>query len=254
MQVYAPVSNPQEPMTPETPHTGLNEHVDSPLPPPVARSAEKGDDEISLLDLLIVIAERKRVILTITATFALLSIVVSLLLPKSYTATVTLLPPQQNSSVNASLAAQLGSGGGMAALAGGALGLKNPNDMYVAMLQSRTVEDAVVQHFELMQEYHAQYLSDARMAFESHTTVDGSGKDGLIHISVEDRSPQRAADLANGYVDQFRDMSQHLAITEASQRRLFFEQQLEQAKDDLANARRITRCISMSSTCRATSL
>jgi uncharacterized protein involved in exopolysaccharide biosynthesis len=66
--------------------------------------------------------------------------------------------------------------------------------------------------------------------------VDGSAKDGMIHISVEDHDPRRAADLANGYVDQFRIQSQHLAITEASQRRLFFEQQLEQAKDNLANA------------------
>jgi uncharacterized protein involved in exopolysaccharide biosynthesis len=94
----------------------------------------------------------------------------------------------------------------------------------------------MVMRFRLMQEYHAGHLSDARKAFENHATVDGSGKDGLIRISVEDRSPQRAADLANGYVDQFRDLSQHLAFTEASQRRLFFEQQLEQAKDDLANA------------------
>ena len=223
-------------MTTETPHSELNEHVDSPPASHVAESAAKEEDEISLLDLLIVIAERKRVILTITATFSILAIVVSLLLPKSYTATVTLLPPQQNSSTNASLAAQLGSAGGMATLAGGALGLKNPNDMYVAILQSRTVEDAMVKHFGLMQQYHARYLSGARKAFENHATVDGSGKDGLIRISVEDSNPQRSADLANGYVDQFRDMSQHIAITEASQRRLFFEQQLEQAKDDLANA------------------
>jgi uncharacterized protein involved in exopolysaccharide biosynthesis len=67
-------------------------------------------------------------------------------------------------------------------------------------------------------------------------TLDGSGKDGLIHISVQDRDPRRAAELANGYVDQFRGLSQHLAITEASQRRLFFEQQLEQAKNNLADA------------------
>jgi uncharacterized protein involved in exopolysaccharide biosynthesis len=104
------------------------------------------------------------------------------------------------------------------------------------MLKSRTVEDAMVQHFGLMQEYHARYLSDARKAFESHATLDGNGKDGLIHISVEDHDPRRAADLANGYVDQFRSLSEHLAITEASQRRLFFERQLEQAKDNLANA------------------
>jgi tyrosine-protein kinase Etk/Wzc len=196
----------------------------------------KKANEISLLELLTILAERKRVVIWTTAIFALAAIVISFLLPNWYTATVTLLPPQQNSSLNAALASQLGNLGGMAALAGGSLGLKNPNDMYVGMMKGRTVEDAMVQTFELMQEYHKRYPTDARKAFERHATVDGSGKDGLIHISVEDKDPKRAAQLANSYVDQFRKLSEHLAITEAAQRRLFFEQQLEQAKDNLATA------------------
>jgi uncharacterized protein involved in exopolysaccharide biosynthesis len=215
----------------------LQEHVDaSRAPSAVAPVTDTDENEISLLDLLIVLAERKRLILSVTAVFAIGAIIVSLLLPPRYTATVTLLPPQQSSSMGTALASQLGSMGGMAAMAGGSLGLKNPNDMYVAMFKSHTVEDAMVQHFGLMQEYHAKFSSDARKAFEGAATVDGSAKDGMIHISVQDRDPRRAADLANGYVDQFRLQSQHLAITEASQRRLFFEQQLEQAKDNLANA------------------
>jgi uncharacterized protein involved in exopolysaccharide biosynthesis len=137
--------------------------------------------------------------------------------------------------MSTAMASQLGSMGGMAALAGG-LGLRNPNDTFVGMLTSRTVEDAVVQHFGLMQVYHARYLSSARKAFEGHATVDDSAKDSLIRISIVDSDPHRAADIANGYVDQFRKLSEHLAITEASQRRLFFEQELEKAKDDLANA------------------
>jgi capsule polysaccharide export protein KpsE/RkpR len=134
------------------------------------------------------------------------------------------------------LMSQLGSMGGMAALAGGSLGLKNPNDQYVGMMRSRTVEDAMVQQFGLMQEYKKRYLSDARKTFEDRSTVNGSGKDGLIHISVEDSDPDRAAKLANGYVEQFRDQSQNLAITEAAQRRVFFEHELEKAKNNLANA------------------
>jgi uncharacterized protein involved in exopolysaccharide biosynthesis len=212
----------------------LQEHADPSAVPSVAERVTD-ENEISLLDLLIVLAERKRIILSVTAAFAILAVVVSLLLPTRYTATVALLTPQQSSSMGAALASQLSSMGSMAALAGGSL-LKNPNDMFVAMFKSRTVEDAMVQHFGLMQEYRAKYISDARKDFEKHATVDGSGKDGLIRISIQDRDPRRAADLANGYVDQFRLQSQHLAITEASQRRLFFEQQLEQAKDNLANA------------------
>ena len=194
------------------------------------------DDEISLIELLTIIAERKKVVLWITGLFAVLSIIVSFLLPNWYTAKVTLLPPQQNSSLSSAMSSQLGSLGGLASLAGGGLGLKNPNDMFVGMLKSRTVEDAMIQKFGLIQEYHKRYLSDARSTFERHVTVDGSGKDGLIHISIEARDPNRAAELANNYVDQFRNLSEHLAITEASQRRLFFERQLEQAKDNLASA------------------
>lgn len=194
------------------------------------------DDEISLIELLTIIAERKKVVLWMTGLFAVLSIIVSFLLPNWYTAKVTLLPPQQNSSLSSAMSSQLGSLGGLASLAGGGLGLKNPNDMFVGMLKSRTVEDAMIQKFGLIQEYHKRYLSDARSTFERHVTVDGSGKDGLIHISIEARDPNRAAELANNYVDQFRNLSEHLAITEASQRRLFFERQLEQAKDNLASA------------------
>ena len=223
-------------MMAETPLPEINEHDYPPATTPIARSEAPQEDEISLLDLLIVIAERKRIVLWVTAIFAILAIVISLLLPKRYTATVTLLPPQQNTSMGAALASQLGNLGGMAALAGGSLGLKNPNDMYVAMFKSRTVEDAMVQRYGLMKEYHAKYLSDATKAFEGNAIVDGSGKDGLIHISVEDRDPRRAAEIANGYVDQFRDLSQHLAITEASQRRFFFEGELEKAKNNLAAA------------------
>ncbi|MFZ1085451.1 MAG: Wzz/FepE/Etk N-terminal domain-containing protein [Terracidiphilus sp.] len=200
-----------------------------------APNAQEG--VISLFDMLIVLAERKRFIFKVTAAFALLAVVISFVLPTRYSATATILTPQQPSSMAAALSAQLGNLGGMAALAGGSgLSLKNPNDLYVGMLTSRTVEDAMVQHFNLMGEYHKSHLSDARKVLQKHTSIDGSGKDGEIHIIIEDRDPQRAAQLANGYVDQFRSLSQRLAITEASQRRLFFEQELELAKNKLADA------------------
>jgi uncharacterized protein involved in exopolysaccharide biosynthesis len=229
MAIDAPDSVPHEHAVPSSGATG-QAHAPAKL--------GSARDEISLLDLLIVLAARKRLILWITAVFAILAIVVSLILPPRYTATVVLLPPQQNSSLSTQLAAQLGSIGGIAAsLAGGGGSLlRNPNDMYVAMFKSHFVEDAMVERFELMREYRKKYRSDARKRFEHYATVDGSGKDGLIHISVEDRDPQRATDLANGYVDQFRNLTEHLAITEAGQRRLFFEKQLQQANQSLTDA------------------
>ena len=168
--------------------------------------------------------------------FAIVALIVSFLLPRHYTATVLLLPPQQNSSLGTAIASQLGNLGPMAALAGSSLGIKNINDLYVSMMKSQRVEDSMIRDFELQKEYRAKLMSDARKAFEKHAKVDGSGKDGLIRISVEDRDPARAAQLANSYVQHFQALSETLAITEASQRRLFFEKQLEQAKDNLANA------------------
>jgi len=199
---------------------------------PSSRDQTRTDDkEISLLDLLIVIAERKQTIFFTAVACAVIAALVSLILPNRFTAKSTLLPPQQNTSMS-SVLGQLGNLGGMASLGLG----KNPNDLYVGMLKSRTVEDAMVEHFGLMQEYHARNLTQARNALEANTTIDGNGKDGLLRLSVEAGTPARAAQLTNGYVDQFRYFSQHMAVTEASQRRLFFEQQLEQAKDNLANA------------------
>lgn len=206
------------------------------LPVSKPSTYEGTDGDMSLLDLLNTLVERKHIVLGCTAGFAVLAIIVSLILPKRYTAMVTLLPPQQNSSLGNAFASQMGSFGGVAALAGRSLGVGDPNERLVGMLKSRTVEDAMVQRFGLMQEYRVRKRSDARKAFERHAKVDGTGKDGLIRISMEDQNADRAAQMANGYVEEFQKLSEHLAITEAAQRRLFFEQQLEQAKNKLADA------------------
>jgi uncharacterized protein involved in exopolysaccharide biosynthesis len=202
------------------------------------------ETEVSLLDLVVLLVERKRLIIRFVLGAAVLAIVVSLLLPVRYEAKVVLLPPQQNSSVGSALLGQIGNMGSLASLAslaGGSLGIKNPADMYVSLLTSRTVEDAMIQRFNLMAEYREKRMSDARKEFERRTTVVAGTKDGLIRISLEDRDPQRAAEMANGYVEEFRKLSASLAITEAARRRLFFEQQLQQAKDELTGAEEAMR-------------
>jgi uncharacterized protein involved in exopolysaccharide biosynthesis len=132
--------------------------------------------------------------------------------------------------------AQLGGLSSVASLAGGSLGLKNPNDLQVAMLKSRTVEDAMLDRFHLVELFRVKQRSDARTKLEKVVDIDSGTKDGLIRLAVTDRDPRRAAEMANGYVEEFKRLSANLAVTEASQRRLFFEQQLAQAKDNLANA------------------
>jgi len=197
------------------------------------------ETEVSALDMLVLLMGRKRFIIRFVLGAFVLAIAISLLLPVRYEAKVVLLPPQQNSSVGSALMGQLGglgALGSLASLAGGSLGLKNPADMYVALLTSRTVEDAMIQRFGLMQEYHQKRMSDTRKEFERRTTAVAGTKDGLIRLSIEDGNPNRAAELGNGYVEEFRKLSASLAITEAARRRLFFEQQLQQAKYQLTEA------------------
>lgn len=131
--------------------------------------------------------------------------------------------------------AQLSSLGGMAGGAAG-LGIKNPNDQQIALLKSRTVEDAIVAKFHLEQLYHKKYLSSARKKWERMTTADNGLKDGLIRVSVTDSDPQRAAAMANAWVQEYKSFSASLAITEASQRRLFYEQQLDDSHQALVRA------------------
>jgi tyrosine-protein kinase Etk/Wzc len=199
-------------------------------------SAVPSEEEISLLDILIVIVQYRRLILKIAAYTVVIGMIVSLLLPIRYTATTSILPPQQTSSTGSALMAQLGGLSSVASLAGGSLGLKNPNDLQVAMLKSRTVEDAMLDRFHLVELFRVKQRSDARTKLEKVVDIENGAKDGLIRIAVTDRDPRRAAEMANGYVEEFKRLSANLAVTEASQRRLFFEQQLVQAKDNLANA------------------
>ncbi len=192
---------------------------------------------VSILDLLWVLFGRRQALLIGTASFTVLALLTALPLPNRYTATTVMLPPQQDNSMEAALLSQASSGLGMlGSLAQQTLGLKNPNDMQVALIQSRTVENALVHNFDLLNVYHDKRESDARKDLERNTSIDSGLKDGLIRISVTDRSPERAAEIANGYVDGYKKLSAGLAVSEASQRRLFFEQELAKESDKLADA------------------
>jgi tyrosine-protein kinase Etk/Wzc len=203
------------------------------------RDSLQPNTNISLLDHLIVLLEHRRFIARCVLIAAVLATVVAFLLPVRYEGKVALLPPAQNSSLGSSLLGQLGSVGALgsiASLASGNLGIKNPSEMYVALITSRTVEDSMIQRFNLMQEYGEKKISDTRKILERRTSVAAGAKDGVIRLTVEDHDPKRAAELANGYVEEFRKLSATLAITEAARRRLFFEQQLQQTKDNLTAA------------------
>src|SRR5882672_11311904 len=208
---------------------------------PKDTSSTTDEDEISLLDLLIVLAKHKRIVLGVPVVVAIAAAVISLLMPNIYTGIARILPPQQSASAASALLNQLGGAlGGLGGLAGGALGVRNPNDLYVGMLKSRTVADNLISRFELTKVYDEDRLSDVRRRLEKETTV-GSGREGIITIEVDDKDPKRAADLTNAYVGELMKLTKVLAVTEASQRRLFFERQLLQVKDNLTAAEMTAR-------------
>lgn len=201
------------------------------------RSSPIAENEFATFDFLILLARHKRFILRFTLATAVLVAIVSLFIPNWYTANAVVLPPNQSSSMSSLLSQIGGSGAGaLASLAGGSLGVKSSGEMYVSFFRSRTVEDALVQRFGLMARYRAKKMSDARKEFERHSTVLLGAKDGLIRITVEDRDPTLAASIANGYIDELKNLSATLAVTEASQRRLFFQQQLLEARGNLTVA------------------
>jgi uncharacterized protein involved in exopolysaccharide biosynthesis len=187
-------------------------------------------EKISAIDLLIIIYKRKRIILGLPAFFAIVSVLVCLALPNIYRANAKILPPQQAQSGAAAILAQLG---GVAGAAAGAAGIKNPNDLYIGMLKSRSIADRLIDRFSLKSIYGESYLENARKTLADNTTISTS-KDGLISIDVEDVSSKRSAEIANAYVEELLLLTKRIAVTEASQRRLFFEKQLLLSKNNLA--------------------
>lgn len=196
------------------------------------QAAEQDDDEISLLDLLQVVVDNLRLLVLGPLACGLAALGISFAIPPTFTAKTQFLPPQQQQSAAASMLASLGALGG---LAGAATGLKNPADQYVAFMKSVSVQDALIDRFRLIEKYDAKLKTDARLALTSNLRIT-SGKDGLISVEVDDEDPTFAADLANAHVEELRKLLSRLAVTEAQQRRMFFEKQLEQTKDNLAKA------------------
>lgn len=201
-------------------------------PDPQSMSSSLDDDEISLLDLLQVIVDNLRILILGPLAAGLLALAISFAIAPTFTASTVFMPPQQQQSGAAAMLSSLGALGG---LAGAASSLKNPADQYVAFLKSRSVQDALVDRFKLMNRYETKFREEARKELDGNLQI-ASGKDGLITIDASDTEPQFAAQLANAHIEELGKLLNRLAITEAQQRRLFFEKQLANAKDNLVKA------------------
>lgn len=193
----------------------------------------KGEDEVHLLDLLVVLVQHKWLVIGMPVLFGILGVVASLMSTPMFSSTAKILPPQQQQ--NSGMSAMLGQLGSLAGAAGGLAGLKSPNDMYVGLLESRRIADILIQRFKLKERYDMP-MEGARRTLTANSEIKSGGKDGMLTVTVIDKDPQVAADIANAYVDELARLTQTMALTEASQRRMFFEKQLADAKDQLANA------------------
>lgn len=200
------------------------------------------EEELSLLDLLVVFAEHWKLLILGPLAAGLAALGITFAMDPVYTATARLLPPQQQQSAAAMMAQQLGA---LAGLAGAASGLRNPADQFVALLKSRSVADRLIERFDLLRVYEKNYLQDARKALEGNSRIN-AGRDGLITIQVDDEDPRRAADIANAYITELEALMKRLALTEAQQRRVFFEKQLEQAREGLKRAQQALAAVGVS--------
>ena len=194
--------------------------------------AQLFDDELGLLDLVQTIVENLRLLVLSPLAVAVFAWGVSYLMPPIYTAKTQFLPPQQQQSAAVNMLANLGSLGGLAGTVGV---IKNPADQFLAYLKSVTVQDKLIERFNLLDRYEVKTKTDARLLLSSNVRA-AAGKDGLITIEVEDLDPTFSAELANAYVEELEKLLAKLATTEAQQRRMFFEKQSTLAKDKLVQS------------------
>jgi tyrosine-protein kinase Etk/Wzc len=224
----------------QTPHVTPEPSAATPGPTPLDPGNERTaslpinagtEAAVDPVDLLIVLGRHRRMLLLWPLLAAIVAAVVSLLLPQTFTGVTRIMPPQAQSSA-ASMLSQLGGLGGLgglAGMAGGALGIKNPSDLCIGMLKSNAVADVLIERFRLKDVYRDEYLADARKDLAANSQFEME-KSGLIVIEVDARDRRLAADMANAYVEQLHQLTSTLAVTEAAQRRLFFERQLQLTK------------------------
>ncbi len=206
-----------------------------------AVAPDQNDDEISLLDLLQVVADNLRLLILVPLAAGLLALGHSYTITPTFTATTKFLPPQQQQSSAAMMLQSLGGLGGLGGLVG-----KNPADQYLAFMQSRSVQDVLIDRFKLMERYGSKFRQDARTALTANARAS-SGKDGFITVEVDDKDPAFAAQLANAHVEELENLLSRLAVTEAQHRRLFFEKQLLSAKENMVKAEQILKASGVNS-------
>ena len=211
---------------------------------PIDAAPSELDDDgptVGLTELLTWLGEGKRLIGMVTAGALVVALAVVFLLPPVYTARATLVAPnsQQQSGSSAALAA-LGALGG---LAGGSLAAKTPDELYVALLKSDSVVRGLDSRFGLRKHYDIETYETLRKQLPNYVRVAADKKSGVISVEVDDESPKFAADLANAHREEVTKVLGRLAVSEAQLRRVFFENQLKETKENLVKAEQSLRAV-----------
>jgi hypothetical protein len=182
--------------------------------------------------------DRRQFVLRLAGAGLALSTMIAFLIPKQFESTTHLMPPDQMNSGMAMLAAAAGTqaASGLGAVAGNLLGLKSTGALFIAILQSRTVENDLVDKLDLRRVYAVRQLGDARSALDDHTSISEDRKSGIITIQVTDNNPQRAAAIGQEYVEELNRVVTELNTSSAHRERLFLEERLAQVKQDLETA------------------
>jgi uncharacterized protein involved in exopolysaccharide biosynthesis len=189
--------------------------------------------EVSLQELVLALIRHWVVLLAGPLLVGAIALAIAFSIPPTYTARTSLMPPQQPQSMAASALASLGA---LAGIGGGAAGVITAADQYVSLMQSVSVNDRLVERFKLVEVYGTKHRFEARQQLAGRTRIAVGKKDGLITVEVDDLQPERAAAIANAYVEELRSLTSVLAVSEAQQRRRFFEKELKEAQAQLAKA------------------
>jgi uncharacterized protein involved in exopolysaccharide biosynthesis len=183
------------------------------------------------------VSRHRRQLVRITVAALLAFTIIAFLIPKRYEAVARLMPPDQSSTGSAMLGALTAKGGDvLGALAGDALGLRTSGATVVGILKSRTVQDDLINQFDLRRVYWRQRYEDTRKILEKRTGIGEDKKSGIITIAVQDSSPQRAAEMARAYVEDLNRRVSQLTTSSAHRERVFLEDRLKSVKQDLDQA------------------
>jgi capsule polysaccharide export protein KpsE/RkpR len=191
---------------------------------------------LAILQLLL---ERRRFIFRTVGVGFLVSLLLAFLIPKRFESTARIMPPDNGSGPGLSLLAALTSGSGaLGALSNEALGVKNTSALFVGILKSRTVEDRLIEKFDLRKRYRASRIEDARKELEEKTEISEDRKSGIVTITVTDWEPRQAQAMAQAFVEELNRLVAEVSTSAARRERMFLEERLKAVKQELDQAAR----------------